>query len=172
MILFLFSLQEKNAVRKKDVTSLETKEMTVSWLKYGAVLLIIAALCAVMSALAVYFRPHTDTSAVEADYTFSASAFAGELAKSSEEERKQYIGKIIELSGVPKYVKEDSTQQILIFEESEYEISASMEKEKKLSESVLKEGLDIRIKCVCRGIEPGDSMFPGLVQMNRCNISE
>lgn len=146
--------------------------MTVSWFKYGAVLLIIAALCAVMSALAVYFRPHTDTSAVEPDYTFSASAFADELEKISEEERKQYIGKIIELSGVPQYVKEDSTQQILIFEESEYEISASMEKEKNLSESQLKGGAEIRIKCICRGIEPGDSMFPGLVQMNRCNISE
>lgn len=142
----------------------------ISWGKYIAAFVIVSVLSGLMAGLSVYFKPHKDTRGMKADFVFSAADFAGELSGKDTSYTNKYIGRVVEVSGKIDALTRDSVQSTLVFSMPDCDISGTLDPTSMERAGDLKEGDEVRVKCICTGIEPADELFPGIIQMNRCAL--
>lgn len=142
----------------------------ISWGKYIAAFAVVSVLSVLMSALAIYFKPHKDTRSVKADYSFTLDALAADVSGKDTSYTNKYIGKVMEVSGKISSISRDSVQSTLVFALDAYDVSGTLDETSMKSAAELKEGAEVKMKCICTGIEPADDPFPGMIQMNRCAL--
>jgi tRNA_anti-like len=83
-------------------------------LKIGAILAGLGILAAIYIWFFYINKPHTDYEKVKADYTLTAQSCYNQYANGSEESKK-YLGKVLQIEGIPKSIESTDSTVIVVF---------------------------------------------------------
>lgn len=83
-------------------------------LKIGAALLVVTIVAGLYVWFFVYNKPHKDYESAEADFSLSAEVCYNEFLGDTEESGK-YLGKILQLYGVPTSIEKSDSTVVVVF---------------------------------------------------------